>query len=60
MITKLFGKWAGVASASIALAIAVAKIARPELLATDLAVTIITLLTGHAAASDSPFESVKK
>jgi hypothetical protein len=62
LTSKLFGKWAGVASASAGLAVAVLTVVNPAILAEPYAVLIMTALGIHAAASDgiTPLSGSKK
>jgi len=53
MLSKLFGKWAGVASAGAILVVAVVKAVKPELIDTEVAVAIMSALGIHASAADS-------
>ena len=53
MIQKLFGKWSGIASATLMLAVAVLSHFKPEVLSSDLAVNIMMILGIHGTASAS-------
>ena len=59
MIKSLFGKYAGIASGVVITVIAIIQVAKPDLLGTDVAVTLMSILGVHAVASDSPVKAVK-
>ena len=50
--SKLFGKWAGVASASASLVVAVLAVTHPAVLSADAAVVIMGALGIHVMAAD--------
>lgn len=60
MLSKIFGRWANVASLSVMLTVAVVQVVKPDLLGSELAVSILTALGIHAGASDTPISSVKQ
>lgn len=60
MIQKLFGKFAGIASGVLLTAIAIVQLVKPELLGTDLAVTLMTIFGVYGTVSDTPVKAAKK